>query len=139
MAIGSNTEISFSGNEKDLDEIYNIANDGDEGDFYLRVFGISMEEYNSWNNEQEHAFLEKVGVNSMCQSYCSARRSKDNVEISVYSTYDTPVGIWKHIAEKFPKAEAFGTVIREDDPNCKKGRIKISKSVFSYSPPEICK
>lgn len=139
MAVGSNTEISFYGDEKDLDEIYKMADDGSEGEFYLRVFGKTREEYNSLTDDQQNKFLKRVGVNSMCQAYCSAVRDEGKVTISLYSTYDTPKGVWKKMAKNFPNVKAIGHVIREDDPDCTKGYIVITSSDFTYDTPEICK
>lgn len=139
MAVGSNTEIVFYGDEEDLDKIYKMADDGSEGEFYLRAFGKTREEYDSLTDEQQNKFLKRVGVNSMCQAYCNAVRDEGKVTISLYSTYDTPKGVWKKIAKNFPKVEALGNVIREDDPDCTKGYIVITSGDFSYSPPETCK
>jgi len=140
MGVGSYTSVKFYGKKEDLEKIFTYGNDADEGDFYLRVFGIDDDTFNNFTNEERRNFFEKVGINSLVQATCSAHfeRRKNNpyVDINVYSVYETPIGCWEKIAEEFPEVEGFGIVIREDDYTETEGEITIKNGEFDYVTPE---
>lgn len=140
MGIGSYTHIKFFGKKSDLEKIYAYGNDADDGELYLRVFGVDDYTCDNFTDEECYNFLEKVGVNSLTQAYCSAIFEKKGrrpyVEFDVYSTYETPIGCWEKIAEEFPEIEGVGSVIREDDYDEVAGEITIKNGEVEYVAPE---
>ena len=139
MGLGTYTTITFYGDEAVLDKIYALGNNADDGEFYLRVFGLNDETVASFTNEELWKFLDEVGVNSLTQAKCSAEyetteKGKKAVTLNVYSTYDTPMGCWKKIVKDFPCVTAYGEVEREEDGSS--GDISID-DYYEYEEEEL--
>ena len=135
MSVGSDTFIKFSGNKEDLEKIYKLAEDGDEGGFYYNVFETGIPD-NNWKDEDYSKLKKLVGVNSLCDLSCSPSWDKDELVIRIWSDYETPIGCWRKIAKDFPNIKASGTVIRGDDMYQRQGRISINKGKCRYTKPE---
>ena len=140
MGVGSTTFIKFYGKKEDLEKICELAKDGNDGAFYLKVFDLALTLNNlkEWSEEFYNDFLNKVGVNSL-SGRCSAWLEDDVLMVETYSTYETPIGCWERIAEMFPEVEGRGFVLREDDFEQTKGDIVIGNGEFEYSTPEEVK
>lgn len=130
MSVGSDTFIRFNGSKEDLEKIYKLAENGDEGEFYSKVFEIGL------LDEDSSKLKKLVGVNSLCDLSCTPNWDKDELIIRIWSDYETPIGCWRKIAKDFPNVKASGTVVRGDDMYQRQGKITISKGKCVYTKPE---
>ena len=110
-------------------QIYEWAQDGDEGVFFARVFG---HDYENASDDDWDLWEDEYISYRLCNMGCQALKNEDgSINLAMSTIRLIPTGVFEKIAELFPNIHADGRFIQQTEEFF--GNIVIENGTFLWT------